>query len=158
MNLQAGERVQYLHAGRISAHYLDVLQLHPAMGRNFTETEDLPNGPKSAILSYDLWHNTFGADRNLLGQVDSSEGRAVHGGRCAARGSGDSFECGFVYRAPTQPAGRGRRHQLWGDYAAARRRQLAGGGLRRSIERGQGGRPSAHCGIRGRKRLSILFR
>jgi predicted permease len=68
VNLQAGERVQYLQAGRISAHYLDVLELHPAMGRNFTETEDLPNGPKSTILSYELWCNTFGADRNLLGR------------------------------------------------------------------------------------------
>ena len=68
VNLQAGERVQYLQAGRISAHYLDVLELHPAMGRNFSETEDLPNGPKSAILSYDLWHSTFGGDRNLLGR------------------------------------------------------------------------------------------
>ena len=52
VNLQAGERVQYLHAARISAHYLDVLGLHPALGRNFSETEDLPRGPKSAILSY----------------------------------------------------------------------------------------------------------
>lgn len=69
VNLQSGDRVQYLHAGRISAHYLDVLQLHPAMGRNFTEIEDLPNGPKSAILGYDLWRNTFGADRNLLGKA-----------------------------------------------------------------------------------------
>ena len=68
VNLQAGERVQYLHAGRVSAHYFDVLALHPALGRNFTETEDLPNGPKSAILSYDLWRTTFGADRNLLGR------------------------------------------------------------------------------------------
>jgi predicted permease len=69
VNLQAGERVQYLHAGRISAHYLDVLGLHPVAGRNFTETEDLPHGPKSAILSYGLWRNTFNADRNLLGQT-----------------------------------------------------------------------------------------
>ena len=68
VNLQAGQRIQYLHAGRISAHYLDVLGIHPAAGRNFTETEDLPHGPKSAILSYGLWHSTFGADRNLIGQ------------------------------------------------------------------------------------------
>src|SRR5579859_1887808 len=68
VNLQAGERVQYLHAGRISAHYLDVLELRPALGRNFTEVEDLPHGPQAAILSYDLWRNTFGADKNLVGQ------------------------------------------------------------------------------------------
>jgi len=68
VNLKAGERVQYLHAGRVSAHFFDVLELHPALGRNFTETEDLPNGPRSAILTYELWRTTFGADRNLVGR------------------------------------------------------------------------------------------
>lgn len=69
VNLQAGQRVQYLHAARISAHYFDVLGIHPAAGRNFSETEDRPHGPKTAILSYDLWRNTFAADRDLLGQT-----------------------------------------------------------------------------------------
>jgi predicted permease len=69
VNLQAGSHVQYVHAGRISAHYLDVLAISPAAGRNFSEAEDLPHGPKSAILSYGLWRNTFGGDRNLLGQA-----------------------------------------------------------------------------------------
>jgi predicted permease len=69
VNLQAGERAQYLHAARISAHYLDVLAIHPAAGRNFTEAEDRPHGPKTAILSYGLWRNTFAADRNLIGQT-----------------------------------------------------------------------------------------
>jgi macrolide transport system ATP-binding/permease protein len=69
VNLQAGSHAQYVHAGRISAHYLDVLAITPAMGRNFTEAEDLPHGPRAAILSYSLWRNTFGGDRNLLGQA-----------------------------------------------------------------------------------------
>jgi predicted permease len=69
VNLQAGSQVEYLHAARISAHYFDVLGIHPLAGRNFTEAEDLPHGPKAAILSYALWRNTFGADRNLLGQT-----------------------------------------------------------------------------------------
>src|SRR6266568_5859823 len=29
VNFQAGSRVQYVHAARISAHYLDVLSIHP---------------------------------------------------------------------------------------------------------------------------------
>ena len=68
VNLQAGQRIQYLHAGRISAHYLDVMAIHPAAGRNFTEEEDRPHGPKTAILSYGLWRTTFAGDSNLLGQ------------------------------------------------------------------------------------------
>jgi predicted permease len=69
VNLQAGSHVQYVHEGRISAHYLDVLAIQPAMGRNFSEDEDRPHGPYSAILSYNLWRNLFGADRRILGQA-----------------------------------------------------------------------------------------
>ncbi len=68
VNLQAGSRVQYLRAGRISEHYLDVLEIHPIAGRNFSEVEDRPHGPKTAILSYSLWRNSFGSNRNILGQ------------------------------------------------------------------------------------------
>ncbi len=69
VNLQAGSHVQYHQAGRISAHYLDVLGLKPLVGRNFSDTEDRPHGPKAAILSYSLWRNAFGSDPNILGQA-----------------------------------------------------------------------------------------
>ena len=69
VNLQAGDRVQYVHQGRISAHYLDVLGVHPMLGRNFTGAEDLPKGPRAAILSYAFWRNTFGADPGLVGRT-----------------------------------------------------------------------------------------
>ncbi|HXX23023.1 MAG TPA: ADOP family duplicated permease [Terriglobia bacterium] len=68
LNLQAGSHAQYVHDGRISAHYFDVLGLHPIMGRNFSEEEDRPHGPKAAILGYNAWRD-LGADRNILGQA-----------------------------------------------------------------------------------------
>jgi macrolide transport system ATP-binding/permease protein len=76
VNLQAGYQVQYLHAGRVSAHYFDVLGLQPVLGRNFSEDEDRPHGPKTAVLSYGLWRTTFGADRNVLGQAMLLKGEA----------------------------------------------------------------------------------
>lgn len=69
VNLLAGEHIEYVHAGRISAHYLDVLGLRPLFGRNFTESEDRPSGPPAVILSYALWHSVFGSDPNLIGQA-----------------------------------------------------------------------------------------
>jgi predicted permease len=69
VNLEAGSHVQYLQAGRISAHYLDVLGVQPAMGRNFSDLEDRPHGPNAAILSYSLWRNTFASNPNVLGQA-----------------------------------------------------------------------------------------
>jgi macrolide transport system ATP-binding/permease protein len=69
VNLQAGSQVQYLHAGRVSAHYFDVLALHPILGRNFSEDEDRPHGPRSAILSDALWRMAFGGNPDVLGQA-----------------------------------------------------------------------------------------
>ena len=69
VNLEAGSQVRYLHAGRISEHYLDVLAIHPIVGRNFSEVEDSVHGPKSVVLSYSLWRNTFGSNPKILGQA-----------------------------------------------------------------------------------------
>lgn len=68
VNLQAVSAVQYVHDGRVSARYFDVLALHPFIGRNFSEDEDRPHGAKVAILTYKLWRNLFGAERGILGQ------------------------------------------------------------------------------------------
>jgi len=69
VNFRADGKVQYLHVGRVSAHYFDVFGLQPLLGRNFLEGEDRPHGPKTAILSYALWHNTFAADPNVIGHT-----------------------------------------------------------------------------------------
>lgn len=69
VNLQAGDQVQYVHQGRISARYLDVLAVHPMLGRNFTETEDEPHGPNAVILSYAFWRNTFAANPDMVGRT-----------------------------------------------------------------------------------------
>jgi predicted permease len=68
VNLEAGSHVQYVHAGRISEHYFDVLAIHPIIGRNFSDAEDRHHGPKTTIMSYGLWRNTFGSNPNILGQ------------------------------------------------------------------------------------------
>jgi predicted permease len=68
-NLEAGSQIAYVHAGRVSARYFDVLGVRPAVGRSFSAAEDAPKGPKAAILSYNLWHTIFNSDRNLIGQT-----------------------------------------------------------------------------------------
>jgi len=68
-NFRAGSVVQYLHAGRVSAHYFDVLTLHPVVGRTFAEDEDRPHGSRTAILSYALWQTAFEGNPNVLGQA-----------------------------------------------------------------------------------------
>ena len=74
VNLKAGTHVDYVHGGRVSAHYFDVLGIRPALGRSFTEDEDRPHGPKAAVLSYELWQSVFGGDRKLIGQAIALKG------------------------------------------------------------------------------------
>src|SRR5689334_6060316 len=69
INLEAGSAVRYVHAARISAHYLDVIGIAPVIGRNFTEAEDVPHGPNTAILSYELWRNIFASHGNIVGET-----------------------------------------------------------------------------------------
>lgn len=67
VNLETAGQAEYVHDGRVSARYFDVLGIRPALGRTFTEEEDRPHGPPAAILSYHLWHTLFGNNPNLLG-------------------------------------------------------------------------------------------
>jgi len=69
VNLRAGTHVQYLRVGRISAQYLNVLGISPLIGRNFSDAEDRPHGPRVAILSYALWRAAFDADPGILGRA-----------------------------------------------------------------------------------------
>ncbi len=68
-NLQAGAYVQQVREGRVSAHYLDVLGIAPAVGRAFTVDEDRPGAAKVAVLSFALWHAAFGAGPGVLGST-----------------------------------------------------------------------------------------
>jgi predicted permease len=74
VNLKAGAHAAYVQDGRISQHYLDVLGIRPADGRNFTTAEDTPHGPNAVILSYSLWRNVFGGDRSIVGQAIQLKG------------------------------------------------------------------------------------
>jgi len=69
VNMEGRGHAQFVTDDRISAHFLDVLGVHPMIGRNFTEAEDQPNGARSVILSFRIWQETFGMDRAILGQT-----------------------------------------------------------------------------------------
>ena len=68
VNLQAESRAEYLHAARVSAHYFDVLGIRPVIGRSFSDIEDRSHGPKTTVINYEVWRNTFGSDPNISGR------------------------------------------------------------------------------------------
>jgi putative ABC transport system permease protein len=61
------ERVGY---AQVTANLFDTLGAPPLLGRQFTLEEDTPNGPRVAMISYDLWQRRFGGS-------DAATGRGI---------------------------------------------------------------------------------
>ncbi|HSB12421.1 MAG TPA: ABC transporter permease [Blastocatellia bacterium] len=60
----------------VSGNYFEVLGVHPAAGRFFTEDEDRVAGSSPyAVLSYGCWKRRFGGDPNLVGQQITLNGQ-----------------------------------------------------------------------------------
>jgi len=53
----------------ITATLIPTLRVTPLKGRNFTDAEDLPNGPPVVIISEQLWRSRFGSDANIIGRL-----------------------------------------------------------------------------------------
>ena len=68
MNIGGGDRPEQVKGIHASAEFFRVFGTAPAIGRTFTAQEDLPGGPKVAVLSYTLWKDRFGADPGLAGR------------------------------------------------------------------------------------------
>ncbi|MBB6147420.1 putative permease [Silvibacterium bohemicum] len=59
---------EQLHGFDITAGYFQVLGLHPELGHEFTERNEVPNSGRQVIISDRLWRTRFGADPAILGR------------------------------------------------------------------------------------------
>ncbi len=66
---------EQLNGQRVSASFLPTLGVAPALGRNFTPDEDVPNGPAVCILSGELWQSRFGSRASLVGETITLNGQ-----------------------------------------------------------------------------------
>jgi predicted permease len=64
-------------AENVSASYLAVLGLRPALGRWFTESEDAFNAPPVAVIGHRAWTTRFGSDPSVVGRIIRIEGTPV---------------------------------------------------------------------------------
>ena len=53
----------------ITATLIPTLQVTPLKGRNFSDVEDAPNGPRVVIISEQLWRSRFGSDADIIGRL-----------------------------------------------------------------------------------------
>ncbi len=69
LNLSSGDRPEQVKGVHISADYFKVFGSGAMRGRTFTSSEDVPNGPKAAIISEQLWQTHFGGDPQILSKT-----------------------------------------------------------------------------------------
>ena len=61
----------------VSADYLRVFRITPALGRDFTPADDAPGGDNQVvILTHELWQQRFSGDPSILGKPIRLDGRS----------------------------------------------------------------------------------
>ena len=64
-----------LDCASVEHNFLPTLGVTPVVGRNFLPSEDRPNAPKVALISYALWRTRFHRDRSVAGKIISIDGK-----------------------------------------------------------------------------------
>ena len=63
-----GASPERISAAQVSPSYFRLLGTHPAIGRDFTNADELNGGANVAILSDRLWRDRYGADSSIVGR------------------------------------------------------------------------------------------
>jgi len=92
VNLAGGTSPERLNGYAVSAGFLSVLRMRPALGRGFLPEDEHPGTSHSVILSDAVWRRDFGADASIVGRsVD------LDGGPCEVVGV---LPSGFTFDGP----------------------------------------------------------
>ena len=59
---------ELVRAASVTAGFFRTLGVAPILGRDFTDGEDTPGGPRNVLLSYTTWQNRYGGRSDVLGQ------------------------------------------------------------------------------------------
>src|SRR6476660_1704384 len=68
MNLGSANPPQTVKGLHVSADYFKVFGVSPVAGRTFSQSEDLPNGPAVAVISYGVAQSRLGGTNDVLGR------------------------------------------------------------------------------------------
>ncbi len=68
MNVGSGNPPQTVKGLHVSGDYFKVFGVSPVAGRTFSQSEDLPNGPAVAVISYGVSQSRLGGTNEVLGR------------------------------------------------------------------------------------------
>lgn len=64
-----------IRGARVTGNFFSVLGLQPFIGQFFTEEEDRPNSPDTAIIGYDFWRHYFNGRVDAIGSTIVVDGK-----------------------------------------------------------------------------------
>jgi putative ABC transport system permease protein len=67
-NLTEGSEPEQVAGAQVSYQLFEVLRVTPIQGRNFSASEDQPDGAAVIIISHGLWQRRFGGDPDIIGK------------------------------------------------------------------------------------------
>lgn len=73
--LNTGDHAEVTTGSIVSANYFDAVGVHPILGRGFGPGDDTGNNAHPVVvISYQLWRNRFGSDREIIGKTQRLNG------------------------------------------------------------------------------------
>src|SRR6185369_17169513 len=75
--IEQSEGTVSVQGARVSHSYFRVLGVHPILGRDFRPEDDKFGVPVTAILSYELWQQLYGGDREIVGKLVKIDAQSV---------------------------------------------------------------------------------
>ena len=107
MNVGGSDHPEQVKGIHVSSEFFRVFGVSPVLGRTFTADEDLPGGPKVAVISYQLFSRRLGGDLRLVGTPLQIGWRTHHRDRSSARHLQVRSAGGYLHSV----AGRSEQHQ-----------------------------------------------
>jgi len=74
VNYTGGSFPEQLRSGQVSADFFRLFGARTAIGRTFSQEEDLPAGERVAVLSHPFWTSRFNGDPAIVGKTISLSG------------------------------------------------------------------------------------
>ena len=75
-NLTGAGEPERIETSGVTANFLTVLGIQPALGRSFLSEEDKPGGPLVVLLTDSLWRRKFSADPGIVNKSIALDGQA----------------------------------------------------------------------------------